>query len=222
MKVITDEDITQYKGPVHHIAKRFRNHRPDLFDYEDLVSAGYIGLIGAIRRFDPKLGFSFSTFACHTIHGEIRNHVTRVGRPVRAPRRIAELQSAIARKRLLHLPHDQIALKLGVSIKSVKSAIELLGTQVKSMDEEFDTGNGTVTLADQIGSYADHSKVHVEEFVSSLTDQERRVLILKQAGYAQRVIGDKIGCTQVHVSRILKRIGKKLNDYLMQDCTYAS
>jgi RNA polymerase sigma factor (sigma-70 family) len=56
-----DEMIVSNLGLVHHIARRLK--RPSGMAYEDLAQEGAIGLIRAVDRFDPTLGFALSTYA---------------------------------------------------------------------------------------------------------------------------------------------------------------
>ena len=72
----------------HHLARRFANRGES---YDDLVQVASVALIHAVDRFDPDLGFEFSTFATRTVLGELKRHFRDKGWAVRAPRRIQEL-----------------------------------------------------------------------------------------------------------------------------------
>src|SRR5690606_29443173 len=65
--------VKEHQGLVHMVARRYRI--PKGVDYEDLVQVGMIGLLEAIREFDPSLGFKFSTFAVPRINARIYKHI---------------------------------------------------------------------------------------------------------------------------------------------------
>ena len=92
----------------------------------DLISEGQVGLLTAIDRFDPRLGFSFSTYASHGIRQSIRAALSDKARPLRTPRHYIKAASALRRA----LEHDkelnvddvvgQIAAEFGMPLKEVK------------------------------------------------------------------------------------------------------
>ena len=61
-------------GLVHLCANRFRNRG---IEYEELYSAGCVGLLKAVKAFDPDRGAQFSTYAVPVILGEIKRLFTR-------------------------------------------------------------------------------------------------------------------------------------------------
>ena len=92
--------------------------------YEDLEQIGYIGLIQAVERFDPRQGYAFSSFAVPYIRGEILHFLRDKGSVMRIPRRWQELnlKAKKIRKKLTvtlgRLPNDyEIAQELGVPLK---------------------------------------------------------------------------------------------------------
>jgi len=97
---------------------------------DDIVQVGYLGLIKAIERFDPDLGYEFTTFATLTVAGEIKRHFRDKGTAIRFPRRLQELHSSVVRvneqmkNELGREPTVQeLAERLGVTPEDVTEAI---------------------------------------------------------------------------------------------------
>lgn len=55
-----ERQIRENLGLVHTVANRFRGRG---IEYDDLYQSGCVGLIKAVDRFDPTLGYAFSTYA---------------------------------------------------------------------------------------------------------------------------------------------------------------
>src|SRR3982075_4771715 len=86
--------VDAYHDFVYFLARKFANRGEPL---DDIVQVGYLGLIKAIERFDPDLGFEFTTFATLTILGEIRRYFRDKGWAIRFPRRLQELYQQVIR-----------------------------------------------------------------------------------------------------------------------------
>jgi len=77
---------------VQHFANIYSGNRYS----EDLIQAGYEGLLKALKRFDPGKGVRFVTFASHYIMGEMR-HQLRKEASFDRPGWVADIQSRIYR-----------------------------------------------------------------------------------------------------------------------------
>src|SRR5207237_8828553 len=86
--------VGSYHDFVYFLARKFQNRGEPL---DDIVQVGYLGLIKAIERFDPDLGFEFTTFATLTVAGEIKRHFRDKGTAIRFPRRLQELHQSVVR-----------------------------------------------------------------------------------------------------------------------------
>jgi len=78
-------------GLVRRVAHQLS--RQCLEPYEDLEQVGFLGLIRAIERFDPKQGTAFSSFAIPYIRGEMLHYLRDKSSVLRIPRRWQELYS---------------------------------------------------------------------------------------------------------------------------------
>src|SRR5205823_3337569 len=86
--------VDAYHDFVYFLARKFQNRGEPL---DDIVQVGYLGLIKAIERFDPDLGYEFTTFATLTVAGEIKRHFRDKGTAIRFPRRLQELHQSVVR-----------------------------------------------------------------------------------------------------------------------------
>src|SRR3954469_1928538 len=85
---LRDELIEAHLGLAEYLARRFSNRGEPL---DDLIQVASVGLLKAVDRFDPERGVEFSTYATHTVVGELKRHFRDKGWAVRAPRRMQEL-----------------------------------------------------------------------------------------------------------------------------------
>lgn len=206
------------------LARRYRRRgvRP-----EDLSQTAYLGLVKAVRGFDPERGANFLSFAVPTILGELRRHFRDDCWMVRPPRRIQELQSRIAPAREEFAQANkryptvaELADYLGARMEDVIEAAAADGCfHPSSLDRPLEP-TSKVKLADTVGQDApeyDHVDTHValRPLLEQLPARERRVIELRYFwDWTQKQIADDIGVTQMQVSRILSRITRELRQHL--------
>ncbi|MEU9330910.1 RNA polymerase sigma factor SigF [Streptomyces canus] len=192
--------------------------------YEDVVQVGTIGLIKAINRFDLQYGVEFPTFALPTIVGEMKRFFRDTSWSVRVPRRLQELHldlsKATARLEQRHgrpptVPELAEELDLDED-QIIEGLVAGNGYTSSSLDFPSDAESSDDTLADHIG-YEDPDLAKVEDLhalkplIADLPVRERKILALRYAGdMTQRAIGEELGISQMHVSRILTRTLNRL------------
>ncbi|MFF2950429.1 SigB/SigF/SigG family RNA polymerase sigma factor [Kitasatospora sp. NPDC057965] len=201
---------------VRFIAARFR-HRPE--DMEDILQVGTIGLIKAVDGYDPKRGVEFITYAIPTITGEIKRFFRDTSWPVRVPRRTQELYLSVARgsdrleQELGRLPQpEEIAEDLHLTVEQATEGI--VAGQVyrpNSLDalRDQDTDETGSALLDRLG--ASDPGIELTDFRSAvrpllarLPEREQTILKLRfWDDWTQSRIGERIGVSQMHVSRLL-------------------
>ncbi|WP_244305662.1 RNA polymerase sigma factor SigF [Kitasatospora cheerisanensis] len=202
---------------VRYASARFRSRNEPM---EDIVQVGTIGLIKAIDRFDPERGVEFPTFAMPTVVGEIKRFFRDTSWSVRVPRRLQELRLALTKagdelsQRLDRSPTvPELAAYLGVSEDDVVEGLAVgnayTASSLDSTPAEDDGGDGP--LADRLG-YEDLALEGVEyreslkPLLAKLPPRERRIIMLRFFGnLTQSQIGDEIGISQMHVSRLLTK-----------------
>jgi RNA polymerase sigma-B factor len=217
--------VDQHIGLVEFLARRFRNRGEPL---EDLVQVGTIGLLKAIDRFDLEREVEFSTYATPTIVGELKRHFRDKGWAVRVPRRLQELHLELT-KVVGHLAHDlgrsptitEIAESTGFSEEEVLEGLEIAQAyNFTSLDAPLDSEEGSSTFAEQLGGEDEHLenleyRASLAPEMAKLPEREQRIVYLRFfKGMTQSEIADKLGISQMHVSRLLSRTLAKLREAL--------
>ncbi|MFF5938263.1 RNA polymerase sigma factor SigF [Streptomyces sp. NPDC012508] len=201
---------------VKFAASRFRSRSEPM---EDIIQVGTIGLIKAIDRFELARGVEFPTFAMPTIVGEIKRFFRDTSWSVRVPRRLQELRLDLAKagdelsQRLDRAPTvGELAEELQLSRDEVVEGMAASNAYTaSSLDAQPEEDDGEGALADRIG-YEDHGIEGIEyieslkPMIASLPARDRRILSLRfVAGMTQSEIGEELGISQMHVSRLLSR-----------------
>lgn len=219
-----EDDIVRLNMPVAVDAtRRFRSRG---IATEDLEQVAYLGLVKAVRGFDPERGHDFLSFAIPTIRGEVRRHFRDLGWTVRPPRSIQETQTKIiaSEPELYQLlgraprPSD-IARHLDLDIEVVIDALGASGCFAPaSLDAP--THADAEALGPRIG-FTDPGFDHAEAramlmpVLAGLTPRERKIVEMRFfRGCTQSEIGKEIGVTQMQVSRLLSRLLARLRDEL--------
>lgn len=209
--------VDQFIGLVEFLARRFRNRGEPL---EDLVQVGTIGLLKAIERFDLEREVEFSTYATPTIVGELKRHFRDKGWAVRVPRRLQELHLELT-KVVGHLGHDlgrsptvaEIAKAADITEEEVLEGLEIAQAyNFTSLDAPIDTDDGgSTSFADQLGEEDEHLenleyRASLAPEMAKLPERDRTILYLRFfKGLTQSEIADRLGISQMHVSRLLNR-----------------
>jgi RNA polymerase sigma-B factor len=198
---------------------------------DDLVQVASLGLLKAIDRYEPGRGTKFTSYAVPTILGELKRHFRDKGWALHVPRDLQERALSVSRAteklaaRLGRSPKArEIAAELDCSVESVLEASEAAGTyETASLDAPFSRGADEPTaLVDLVGTDdAAFSLVETREVVAATWDAlpeiEREVVRLRFVDdLTQREIGDKIGFSQMHVSRLLRRALARLQSSAVQ------
>jgi RNA polymerase sigma-B factor len=210
---------------VHHLARRFVNRGEQL---DDLVQIGTVGLIKAVDRFDPARGVDFAGYAIPTITGEIKRHFRDRTWDVRVPRRLQELRLAITDA------NNELAQRLGRSATVTDIAAHLRVTEedvleglegaraynAVSLSTPVHHNDGVGELGDLLGAEDDdlrraELRAALGPALASLEPRERTILVLRfRDNLVQSQIAERIGVSQMHVSRLLARALGKLRQRL--------
>ncbi len=220
--------VLHYERLVQSIARKYSKGKSY---HEDIAQVGMLGLLGAIRRYDPDFGRSFEAFAVPTIIGEIKRFLRDKTWAVHVPRRIKELGPRIKATvetlttELQRSPLvSEIADYLEVDEESVLEAMEMgRSYQALSMDHtlEADSEGGTVTLFDIIGTQDEgyektDQRLLVANALDVLSDRERQIIqytYIEQL--SQKETGELLGISQMHVSRLQRKAIKKLQEAIL-------
>jgi RNA polymerase sigma-B factor len=208
--------VERYLPLVRHLARRYGRASEPL---EDLVQVGAIGLLGAIDRYDPGSGTAFSSFAVPTILGEIRRHFRDRTWSIRVPRSLKELAAdaregaeAFERREGRAPTATELAEELDTDVERLLEARYAAAAQFPdSLDRPMTAADGDAgTVADRFGSEdplldeAD-SGVSLAMLTSCLGARDRELLRLRfEEDLTQRDIAERVGLSQMHVSRLLR------------------
>ncbi|MGW3634234.1 RNA polymerase sigma factor SigF [Streptomyces sp. NPDC005122] len=208
---------------VRFAAARFRSRSQD--EMEDIVQVGTIGLIKAIDRFELTREVEFTSFAVPYIVGEIKRFFRDTSWAVHVPRRLQEARIQLAKateelsSRLGRTPTaKELSQLMCLSEEEVNEArLASNGYASSSLDAAISSGeDGEAALADFIGA-DDRAFELVEDFnalaplIAGLDDRERRIIHMRFVDeLTQAQIGEHLGVSQMHVSRLLTRTLTKL------------
>lgn len=194
-------------------------------DNEDIFQVACIGLMYAVDRFDPDMGYSFETFATPTILGEIKRYYRDKETPIRIPRKIQELnrqvnqaQALLEQKNMRSPTISEISDYLEVSEESIFSAMESnYAHYPMSLDDELDSiSDDKLSLMDLLGA-PDHDLANVEnidiiqKISETFTPVERIVIeqrFLKEK--TQKEVAVYLNRSQMTVSRLENTIKQKI------------
>ena len=178
---------------------------------DDLVQVACVGLLKALDRFDPDRGHRFTSFAAPTILGELKRHFRDKGWGVHVPRDLQEQALAMGRAK------DRLCQDLGRP-PTVQELADAMGWPMEQVLEASEvvrsyetTSQDASALVDWIGCEDDgfdlaESREAIARTWSQLSELERRVVTLRcMLDLTQREIGDTVGYSQMHVSRLLRR-----------------
>lgn len=216
--------VMSHLNLVRFIANKFKNRGEPI---DDLIQVGYLGLLKAIDRFDPSRGLEFTTFATPTIMGEIKRHFRDKGWSVRVPRRLQELSAKVNQatdtltSQLQRSPTiAEIADYLDATVDEVLEAMES-SSAYSSVSLEAPSGADDDDTPSVIDRHATEDsdlaftddRIIIEEALASFSPRERDVIEMRfLKGMTQIEIAEKLGISQVQVSRLLRRTLKKIQD----------
>jgi RNA polymerase sigma-B factor len=219
---VREELVQRFMPLARRLAARYRGDREPL---EDLVQVASLGLVKALDRFDPDRGVAFSSYAVPTILGELKRHFRDRGWSVRVPRdlqeRIARVERAIAELpgRLGRAPSvNEIADRLEIDPEEVLEAMEAgQAHHAMSLDAQAQTEEGEgIPLTERLGG-SDPGFTAVEygatitDVLDTLSERDQMVLHLRFIeDMTQTEIADRVGVSQMHVSRILRSAVQQL------------
>ncbi|EYT79424.1 MULTISPECIES: SigB/SigF/SigG family RNA polymerase sigma factor [unclassified Streptomyces] len=227
---VRDELATAWLPMAHRIAGRFRDRGESI---EDLRQVAALGLVKAIDRFDPDRG-AFESYAVPTITGEVKRHFRDRMWALRVPRRVQELRNKVrvARRELTQNPGSPeptlaaVAAHTGLTEEEVSTGMEALESfSTLSLDAEMSSGADGYSLADTLGA-ADSSydvvvdRESAKEGLRRLPERERAILYMRFfEDMTQSRIADRLGISQMHVSRLISRSCARVRDEVLTERT---
>ncbi|MEU4211759.1 SigB/SigF/SigG family RNA polymerase sigma factor [Streptomyces sp. NPDC026206] len=218
--------VTAWMPMAERLALQFRNRGESP---EDLRQVAALGLVKAVRRYDPGRGTAFASFAVPTVVGEIKRHFRDHLWSVHVPRRVQEIRNRVRRARNELPPGPdgrgpgirEIAERALLSEEEVRiglAAIDSYSTLSLEAERPGSEGNA---LVDSLGGADPGMELVVDREavkprLRKLPPREREILYLRYFGdLTQRQIAERLGISQMHVSRLLSRTCARLRTEIM-------
>jgi RNA polymerase sigma-B factor len=207
--------VTRYQGLVRSCVLRYKDSPEPL---EELMQVGYVGLLKAINNFDPAIGGSLAAYAQPCVSGEIKRHFRDKRWQVHVRRSAQELRLQIRQEKstlaqsLGRTPTDtELAEHLHISPADLLDAQRAeLAFQASSIDAPLsESADGGGTLADVLGQEDPNLETTLEmdavwAHLGELPEREQNLLLMRFYGnMTQSEIGEELGVSQMHVSRLL-------------------
>lgn len=220
-----DTVFERFAPLARRLARRYHTaHEP----FDDLAQVAFVGLLGAIDRFDPHRGTSFGSFAIPTILGELKKHFRNTGWALHVSRGQQEMSLRIERAvtRIVsetgrHPGVAQIAEYLEVSTEEIVDGLDAgaahyttsLDAPVTSADAE-EPGSLLDTMGgDDDGFALVETTASFATAIARLPHHERRALTLRLGrDLKQSEIAAELGCSQMQVSRLLRRAAERIRE----------
>jgi RNA polymerase sigma-B factor len=221
------ERIVEMHRPLAmEIARRYRYRGEPV---EDLLQAAYVGLMKAVNGFDPTLGHAFRGYAVVTMTGEVKRHFRDRTWAIRVPRvfqerrselngLVADLTQALGRSPTV----AELAAKMNITQEDVLLTLDASAAySTLSLDAPLGTGDDATSLGDVIPEDDDTLGVMVDReavrpLIDALPSREKHILLLRFFGnLTQAEIAAEFGISQMHVSRILRKVLDQLRSELV-------
>jgi RNA polymerase sigma-B factor len=223
--VVRERIIVAYLGLADRLADRYRSSRG--VSSEDLRQTARVGLVAAVDRYDPDHGSSFVPYAVACVVGEIKRYLRDTSWRVHISRPAKE-RSLRVLKALDELPHTlgrsptvtELADHLELSEDDALEAIEVAHTrQEVSLDQRVGE-DGDTSLGDRLPAAPPREEPEdlllLPGLVDSLPEPERQIVVLRFFhDLDQYEIAGRVGCSQMHVSRLLRRALDRMRTQLL-------
>ena len=206
--------VERYESFAAALAARFPSRRDDA---DDIRQVAMIGLVKALDRFDPSTGVAFTTFAWATIHGELKRYQRDHTWAVRVPRSLQERYLQVhATVEELAKQHgrspriDEIAARVGLTNEDVIEAIDLgEARSATSIDAQPEDGFAPTFAALAVGeseTAGAELRADLARLLAVLPRREQEIIRLRFVeDLTQAEIGERLGVSQMHVSRLLRQ-----------------
>lgn len=229
-----DKLLAEYAPLVRYTAQRVSMNLPKSVELGDLIGSGVFGLIKAVEKFEPEMGYKFETFATHKIRGAILDELRKldwVPRSIRQKSKNVQVTIAKLENRLGRVPYDdEVADELGMSMREYEGLLgEVAPATIVSLEEKLPDRGGeskTVSLIDTIedpnGSnplkdlgYQEVKRI-LKETISELPEKEKLVIALYHyEELTLKEIGKVLGITESRISQIHSKTILKLRGRLI-------
>ncbi|WP_047150577.1 sigma-70 family RNA polymerase sigma factor [Aneurinibacillus tyrosinisolvens] len=223
---VLNEILLNYQDTVKKLASKMAR---DFHLVDDLYQVGMMALLGAIDKFDMNVSNNFDAYAVSTIVGKMKHYLRDKTWSIRVPRTIKEMGYRLQKTidelmiELQRSPHiDEIAQKMEISEEKVLEIMENKGnihalsldTPMKTDNQEQDSHTLMDVIPDQDPGFSDvDHKMDLSALLEQLDEQQKMVIqYVYYEEWSQRQIGEKLGISQMQVSRILRKTLQQMRE----------
>ncbi|MGR6973780.1 RNA polymerase sigma factor SigF [Streptomyces cynarae] len=226
---LRDEIVEAWLPMAERLAGRFRSRGES---FEDLRQVAFLGLVKAVDRYDPERGHAFESYAVPTVTGEIKRHFRDHMWTLHVPRRVQDLRNRV-RFAVQDLSQTisgrrptvaEIAEHANMSEEDVLVGLEALESfTALSLDAELPGSEDGYSLGDSLGSPDPAldtvvDREAVKPRIQALPERERAILYMRFFDdMTQSSIAERLGISQMHVSRLISRCCSRLREQVMRD-----
>ncbi|GAA4786186.1 RNA polymerase sigma factor SigF [Streptomyces ziwulingensis] len=225
---LRDRVVEAWLPMAERLAGRFRSRGES---YEDLRQVAALGLVKAVDRYDPARGHAFESYAVPTITGEIKRHFRDHMWTLHVPRRVQELRNRVRRagQELSRTTSGrpgvaEIAAHADLSEEEVRAGMEALESfTALSLDAELPGSEDSYSLGDALGAPDPAldtvvDREAVRDRLAALPERERAILYMRFFDdMTQSRIAERLGISQMHVSRLISRSCDRVRTQVMRD-----
>jgi RNA polymerase sigma-B factor len=224
--VVRERIILAYLGLADRLAERYRSNRAVAL--EDLRQVARLGLVKAVDRYEPERANPFIPYAVATVVGELKRHLRDASWRLRVPRGTKDLALRLCRaidelpQQLGHSPTvPELAEHLGATPEEVMEAIEVAQTRSAPSLDQPAGEDGDAVLGDFVVDRRHREELEdlmvLPELVGRLPERERRIILLRYVEeLTQDEIAARMGISQMHVSRLLRRAIERMRRQLVE------
>ena len=218
--------ILAYMGLADRLAERYRGNRS--VPLEDLRQVARLGLVKAVDRYEPQRSNPFIPYAIATVIGEIKRYLRDASWRLRVPRGTKDLALRLCRaidelpQQLGHSPTvPELAEHLGATEDEVLEAIEVAQTRSAPSLDQPAGEDGDAVLGDFVVDGSNREEIEnllvLPNLVELLPERERRIVLLRYVDdLTQDEIAERMGMSQMHVSRLLRRALERMRAELVE------
>lgn len=197
------------------ISRAKKMHRPGT-ELDDLIQVALMGMWKAIGRYDHERGVQFSTYAVRTMDGELKRYFRDKVWQVHVPRGLKRTSLQATKARRAYIAEKgtepnlkQLAVYSGMSIDELKEGLQAADAyRSSSLDKPVGDGSSTRgdLIPDEISSLDRERLLDAFREMKNLPERQRKILYMRfYEDQSQREIAERIGCSQMHISRLLRR-----------------
>ncbi len=210
MNSLKDSFVEENLGLVHLCANRFKGKG---IEYDDLYSAGCVGLVKAASAFDRDRGVKFSTYAVPVILGEIKR-LFRDGGTVKVSRSVRELGLRLSRAGERFAAENgreptvsELAELTGCTPEDAAEALTVNMPAFSLTDSSEDGDEGQIDIAEPSPDLKLVELLSLRQALGALEENDRKLIYCRYfKGMTQTRTAKLMGMSQVQVSRRKKKL----------------